>query len=186
MKNDREYVKFQACFPQSTISEIQVGATDVVEFEKPGKCDIVFAGSGIAQNACNSIHMNICPYLYRKFGLNCTEASIAGFHTFMCNELVDALAKKSIPIIAMDVFNLDNETYAKVASKLRHLVPAIVYLDDNGVDEVIQGNGLGRNDLVVLPAECMFDSRHLNDYGTVFYCQKLQERGVPGIAPLCD
>ena len=178
VKNDREYVKFQACFPQSTISEIQVGATNAVEFEKPGKCDIVFVGSGIAQNACNSVHMNICPYLYRKFGLNCAEASIAGFHTFMCEELVDALAKKSIPIIAMDVFNVDKGIYAKGKAKLRHLVPAIVYLDDNGVDEVIQGNGLGRNDLVVLPAECMFDSRRLNDYGTVFYCGKLIERGL--------
>ena len=180
-KNDREYVKFQVCFPQSTISEIQVGATDIVEFENPGKCDIVFVGSGIAQNACNSIHMNICPYLYRKFGLNCAEASISGFHTFMCSELVDVLAKKSVPTIVMDVFNLDNETYAKGKMKMKNLVPCVVYLDDSRVDEIIHENRLGVNDLVVLPAECMFDSRHLNDYGTMFYCDKLVEREfMPG------
>lgn len=34
------------------------------------------------------------------------------------------------------------------------------------------------DDLIIMPGDCMWDSVHINDYGTVFYCEKLAEHGI--------
>ena len=96
------------------------------------------------------------------------------------------ISKLEIPCVLMDVLHISPEVYAEGAKKVKKLNPFIIYKNREEVNRIIRQNGLGMQDLVVLSGDCMWDSVHINDYGTVFYCQKLKERGVPGIAPFYD
>lgn len=96
------------------------------------------------------------------------------------------ISKLEIPCVLMDVLHISPEVYAEGAKKVKKLNPFIIYKNREEVNRIIRQNGLGTQDLVVMPGDCMWDSVHINDYGTVFYCQKLKERGVPGIAPFYD
>lgn len=62
------------------------------------------------------------------------------------------------------------------------MIPFIIYKDRPNVNEIMIENKLKQRNLVVLPGDCMWDSVHINDYGTVFYCDKLAKRGlIPGV-----
>ena len=162
--------------------DLSLETTDPVEFDEPPPCDLVFIGSSVAQDNYSSNHMNICPYLYRKFGINSATLAVSGYHTFTCPELMDYLSKLDVPCVLMDVLHMKSDDYAKQAGRIKHLTPYIIYKSRTNVNETIRNNHLGMKDLVILPGDCMWDSVHINDYGTVFYCDKLLERGlIPGV-----
>lgn len=102
----------------STMVELSLEAKEPIEFEDPPPCDLIFIGSSVAQDNYSSNHMNICPYLYRKYGVNCTTLAVSGYHTFLCDELLDVLSKTNIPCILMDVLHINKDVYAKAKPKL--------------------------------------------------------------------
>ena len=185
VKNDQEFELFQLCFPtMSTMMELTLVAKEPIEFVNPPECKLVFVGSSVAQDNYSSNHMNICPYLYRKYGVNCTTLAVSGYHTFICDELLDVLSKQDKTCVLMDVLHIDKDIYAKAKTKFKKLVPFVIYKDRPNVNDIIRANRLGKRDLVVLPGDCMWDSVHINDYGTAFYCDQLCKRGlIPGVKP---
>lgn len=89
---DGDYEMFQMCFPTAArMLKLNIESGGNLEFIKPKPIRFVFIGSSVSQDNYSSNHMNICPYVFRKYGINIGTLGVSGYHTFVCPELVKAI-----------------------------------------------------------------------------------------------
>ena len=174
------YSEFQVCLPaQGRIDDVLDIETDTepIFYKLPLKA--VFLGSSVAQDNNSSSHMNLCCYLYRKLGINVATVGISHHNTITCPEVLEKLLllPQETKFIVMDLINLtaeDLDNFRQLFTD-RHLHFLVVncrckyevvnLLTNNKDIEVIDINADGH-----------YDRIHLNDYGTVLYCEALQNK----------
>ena len=172
------YEMFQLSFPtSSTVLSISILSDSLVEFVKPNKCDFVFLGSSVAQDNYATNHMNICPYMYRKYGVNCATLGVSSYHSLTFDELVKMLSQIDTPCIMMDILHICAERYGVQRKKIKKLFEFPLFYGRKDevkiLDEFLGGD---RNRILSLSGDCMWDSVHINDIGTVEYCTWLSSK----------
>lgn len=168
---------FQVCFPTaSTMLNISISSDDDIEFVKPPKCKFVFIGSSVSQDNYSSNHMNICPYMFRKFGVNVGTLAISGYHTFQYKELMEYLAKCNVKCVLMDVLHIVDDEYVKGKKMLGKNMEQFIVCDRRTKPLTLTEKYVPKEDVFVSSGDCMWDSVHLNDFGTVEFAKALVNR----------
>lgn len=147
-----------------------------IEFVKNEGCSIVFMGSSIAQDNYATNHMNICPYMYRKYGISCATLGISAHHTFFYDEVVQFIRDSEVRPVLMDIAHCDEKKYLWGKDMIGGVTELIPYPPTKYPQErQIMEKHCKEDSIIRLSADCMWDNSHLNDLGTVEYCKRLIE-----------